>query len=130
MNKLIAALIAGAFAFGSVAAMAQVGATGDKTPPQPVDTAKLKAQREAAKAEYANMTPEQKAAYKKGMAASRQKLLTEQQMQAIDEPPATAAETAAVKATKAQPKALPNAAAKEKALEGQEKAAAKGGGGS
>ena len=42
MNKLLAALIAGTFALGSMAAMAD-----DKTPAQPVDQAKLKADREA-----------------------------------------------------------------------------------
>ena len=68
MNKLIAVLIAGAFALGSVAATAQ-----EQTPPQPVDQAKLKAERAKAKADYAKMTPEEKAAYKKERAAQRQK---------------------------------------------------------
>jgi hypothetical protein len=125
MNKLIAALIAATFALGSVAAMAQA----DKTPPQPVDTAKLKAEREKAKADYAAMTPEEKAAFKKGRAATRRSLLTDQEMQAIDNPPSTKAETAAVKAEKAQPKALPTKGAKQNALQGQEKASEKGGGG-
>lgn len=40
MNILIAVLIAGAFALGSVATMAD-----DQTPPLPVDQAKLKADR-------------------------------------------------------------------------------------
>jgi hypothetical protein len=119
MNKLIATLIAGTFALGSVAAMAQ----GDKTPPQPVDTAKLKAEREQAKADYAAMTPEQKAAYKKGMAAARRRLLTEQQLKAMDNPSITPAETKAVKDAKAQPKALPDKSAKQKALEEQIKKA-------
>lgn len=126
MNKLIAALIGGAFAFGSVAAMAQIGSTGDKTLPQPVDTAKLKAQRDAAMAEYASMTPAEKAAYKKGVNAGRQKLLGEQQLKAMDQPRETAADAAAVKADKAQPKALPTPAAKQKALEQQEKEAGHG----
>ena len=56
-KKLIAALFAGAFAFASASAIAQ-----DKTPPIPVDQAKLKAERDAAKAKFAAMTPEEKAA--------------------------------------------------------------------
>src|SRR5271154_3402742 len=105
MNKLIALLIAGTFALGSVAAMAQTPALapggmggGDKTPPEPVDAAKLKAQREAAKAAYANMTPEEKAAYKKQKAAQRQKDLQLQGNQATPNPPTTAAQTNALKA--------------------------------
>jgi len=47
-KKLIAALFAGAFAFASVSAVAD-----DKTPPAPVDQAKLKAERDAAKAKWA-----------------------------------------------------------------------------
>ena len=43
-KKLIAALFAGAFAFASASAIAD-----DKTPSQPVDQAKLKAERDAAK---------------------------------------------------------------------------------
>ena len=59
-KKLIAALFAGAFAFASASAMAD-----DKTAPIPVDQAKLKAERDAAKAKFAAMTPEEKAALKK-----------------------------------------------------------------
>src|SRR5215831_10247466 len=44
----------------------------DKTPPEPVDQAKLKADRDAAKASQANMTPEQKAAAKKAKRAKKQ----------------------------------------------------------
>ena len=55
MNKLLIALVAGTFALGSVAALAD-----DKTPAQPVDQAKLKAEREAAKKAKAEQTPEQK----------------------------------------------------------------------
>ena len=59
-KKLIAALFAGAFAFASASALAD-----DKTPPTPVDQAKLKAERAAAKAKWDAMTPEQKAATRK-----------------------------------------------------------------
>ena len=70
-KKLIAALFAGAFAFASVSAMAD-----DKTPPTPVDQAKLKAERDAAKAKWAGMTPEQRAATRKTMQAKRVSELT------------------------------------------------------
>ena len=70
-KKLIAALFAGAFAFASVSALAD-----DKTPPTPVDLAKLKAERDAAKAKWAAMTPEQKAATRKSMQAKRVSELT------------------------------------------------------
>jgi hypothetical protein len=52
-NKLLVALVASAFSFGSVGAMAD-----DKTPAQRVDPAKLKAEKDAAKAAAAKMTPE------------------------------------------------------------------------
>ena len=52
-KKLIAALFAGAFAFASATAIAD-----DKTPPAPVDQAKLKAERDAAKAKFAAMSPD------------------------------------------------------------------------
>ena len=65
-KKLIAALFAGAFAFASVSAVAD-----DKTPPAPVDQAKLKADRVAAKAKWDSMTPEQKAAMKKAAQAKK-----------------------------------------------------------
>jgi cell division protein FtsL len=61
-KKLIAALFAGVFAFASVSTMAQ-----EKTPPIPVDTAKLKAERDAAKAKWNSMSADQKAATRKAM---------------------------------------------------------------
>jgi hypothetical protein len=129
MNKLIAVLIAGAFALGSVAAMAQGGmGGGDQTPPQPVDQAKLKADRAKAKADYAKMTPEEKAAYKKAKAAQRQKELQEQQTKATPLPPATPAETKAIQAEKSQPKAVANPAQRQDALKAAEKAPGAGGG--
>src|ERR1700687_6104234 len=70
-KKLIAALFAGAFAFASVSALAD-----DKTPPTPVDQAKLKAERDAARAKWAAMTPEQKTATRKAMQAKRVSELT------------------------------------------------------
>lgn len=67
MNKLLAALIAGGFAFASVSAAAQ-----DKTPPAPVDQGQLKAEAAAKKAADAKMTPEEKAAAKKAKRAKKQ----------------------------------------------------------
>src|SRR4030081_433795 len=65
-KKLIAALFAGAFAFASVSAIAD-----DKTPSAPVDQAKLKAERDAAKAKWAGMTAEEKAATRKSIATKK-----------------------------------------------------------
>ncbi len=81
MNKLLAALIAGMFALGSTAAMAD-----DKTPAQPVDQAKLKADREAAKSAKAQMTPEEKNAAKK--AKRKQKQQEEAQVEKVGNIPA------------------------------------------
>jgi len=120
MNKLIAALIAGTFALGSVAAMAD-----DKTPSAPVDQKALKAERDAKKAEAAKMTPEEKAAAKKAKRAERQKELdtTAKSQQEGGASPKAQADAAAkdTAASKAQPKALPTAADKQKALKEQEK---------
>ena len=118
MNKLIAALVASAFALGSATAMAD-----DKTPAAPVDQAKLKAERDAAKAAAAKMTPEEKAAAKKAKRAARQKEVTE--IQKTGNIPSGPQKAEAIKqsvdATKNDPKALPTAADKQKALKEQEK---------
>ena len=53
MKKLLAALVVGAFAFASISALAQ-----EKTAPEPVDQAKLKAERDAAKAELSKKIAE------------------------------------------------------------------------
>jgi cell division protein FtsL len=65
-KKLIAALFAGAFAFATASAIAD-----DKTPSQPVDQAKLKAERDAAKAKWAGMSAEEKAATRKSMQSKK-----------------------------------------------------------
>jgi cell division protein FtsL len=74
-KKLIAALFAGAFAFASATAIAD-----DKTPAAPVDQAKLKAERDAAKAKFAAMSPEEKAATRKAMQTKRVSELTTLEM--------------------------------------------------
>jgi hypothetical protein len=122
MNKLLAALTAGAFALGSVVAMAQVP-QGDKTPAAPVDQAKLKAERDAAKAAAANLTPEEKAAAKKAKRAARQQ--EESQIEKLGNIPSGPQKAEALKknvdATKGDPKALPDKKAKQEALKQQEK---------
>jgi len=123
MNKLIAALVASAFALGSATAMAD-----DKTPAQPVDQAKLKAERDAAKAAAAKMTPEEKAAAKKAKRATRQK--EETQIEKVGNIPSGPQKAEAVKksvdATKNDPKALPDAKAKQEALKETTKKAGAG----
>jgi hypothetical protein len=74
MNKLLAALAVGAFAFGSLPALAQ-----DKTQSfilTPGEQARLKTERDAAKAKWAAMTPEEKAATKKAASGKRRSELT------------------------------------------------------
>ena len=117
MNKLLIALTVGAFAFGSIAAFAD-----DKTPAAPVDQAKLKADKDAAKAAAAKMTPEEKAAAKKAKGAARQK--EEAQIEKVGQPNAPAKEETrrkSVDATKGDPTALPTKEDKQKALKEQEK---------
>jgi hypothetical protein len=65
-KKLIAALFAGAFAFATASAIAD-----DKTPAAPVDQAKLKAERDAAKSKWAAMSAEEKAATRKAMQSKK-----------------------------------------------------------
>ena len=74
MKKLLAALVVGAFAFGSVPAMAQ-----EKTQSfilTPAEQARLKAERSAAKAKWDAMTPEEKAATRKAASAKKRTELT------------------------------------------------------
>ncbi|MDQ6924035.1 MAG: hypothetical protein M3Z74_07655 [Pseudomonadota bacterium] len=104
-KKLIAALFAGAFAFASASAIAD-----DKTPSAPVDQAKLKAERDAAKAKYSSMTAEEKAATRKSMQAKKVSELTALELMAGQESdfnvaPATPAETAKFKSERDAAKA-------------------------
>jgi hypothetical protein len=127
MNKLIAILIAGTFALGSVAAMAQLP-QGEKTPAQPVDQAKLKADRDAAraaKADEAKMTPEEKAKARKDRRAKKQQeaAAIAKQADTGDKAAQQQKDKADAKAAKEQPKALPDAKAKQDALKEQTKKA-------
>ena len=123
MNKLIAALVASAFALGSATAMAD-----DKTPAQPVDQAKLKAEKAKAKADAAMMTPEEKKAAKK--AKRKQKQQEEAQVEKVGNIPSGPQKAEALKknvdATKGDPKALPDAKAKQEALKETTKKAGPG----
>ena len=127
MSKLLIALTAGAFALGSVAATAQVP-SGDKTPAQPVDQAKLKAERDAAKAVKADeskMTPEEKRAARKERRAKKQQEAAgiAKQGDTGDKTAQQQKDKADAAAAKAQPKALPDAKAKQDALKEQTKKA-------
>jgi len=117
MKRLFVAIAAAVVAFGSVAAWAD-----DKTQAQPVDQAKLKAERDAAKAEKANMTPEQKAHAKKARHKKKQKEMSN--IEAAGNPAPGPADAAAMKknyeATKNDPKALQTNAERQKALKAQE----------
>src|SRR5215470_2571171 len=121
MNKLLVALIAGAFALGSTATMAQTQSMS------PDDAAKAKADKEAAakakvdaapydKRSWEKMTPEERKAWR----ARKQRELT--QTEKCGNPNATAKADAISKsaeATKNKPKL--DDASRQKALEGQEK---------
>ena len=72
MNKLIVALCASAFALGSASALA--GNT--MKPLSKMETQEAKAARDAAKAKWAKMTPEEKAATKKAAAAKNRQSWT------------------------------------------------------
>jgi hypothetical protein len=117
MNRVLVAAIAALFAFASTGALAQ----GDKTAPQPVDEAKMKAERDAKKAADAKMTPEEKAAAKKAKRAKKQKELSKVEKEGNPAP--GTADAAAMKknyeATKNDPKALQTDAARQKALKAQ-----------
>jgi hypothetical protein len=118
MNKLLVGLIAGTFAWASVSALAD-----DKTPAQPVDQAKLKAEKDAAKAAAAKMTPEEQAAAKKAKHGKKQKEMSK--IEKEGNPATGTTDAAAMKknydATKNDPKALATKADKQKALKEQEK---------
>jgi hypothetical protein len=122
MNKLLVALIAGAFVLGSGAPGAQEVARGHYPQATPAETARLKAESEAAKKTEANMTPEEKATAKKAKHAHKQKQLS--QAEKVGNPNAHANAEAVAKsteATKSHPKPLPDKESKLNALKSQEK---------
>ena len=106
MNKLIVALCASAFTFGSAAALAQ--GDNDMKPLSKMETQDAKAARAAAKAKWASMTPEEQAAAKKAARAKKQSELTALDNQACNfcyDAKQGAADAAASKAMPAPTKA-------------------------
>jgi hypothetical protein len=101
---------------------------GDKTPAAPVDQAKMKAEKHAAKGAAAKMTPEQKATAKKAKRAKKQKEMT--QIEKVGNPPSGPANAETMKksvdASKGGPKPLPKAKAKQEALKETTKKAGPG----
>ena len=148
MNKLIATLVAGGFALGSVAVLAadednptyKMGMASQRQhdlqlieskatnqpPTTAAETKEINANAAKARAAYASMSPEEKAMYKKGMAAQRQMDLQGQQAQATNNPPTTPAEQKALNAQKGTPKEIQNPQQRQKALKDTEKAAGPG----
>jgi acyl-CoA reductase-like NAD-dependent aldehyde dehydrogenase len=118
MNKLLVALCAGAFALGSVSALA--GNT--MKPLSKMETQEAKAAHDAAKAKWAKMTPEEQAAVKKAAAAKNRESWTaiEQVSSGIDyDAKKGAADAAASKAGPAPAKGTMNTPETEKALKQQ-----------
>jgi len=106
MNKLLVTLFASAFAF-SVSAMAQTAAQQDNSmmPLSKMETQDAKAAREAAKAKWAKMTPEEQAAAKKAARGKKQADLTALDSVASENMKYDAKQgSAQAKAEKSQPK--------------------------
>jgi hypothetical protein len=118
--RLLAAAIAAVFTLGSIAAFAD-----DKTP-NPVtkeDTAKLKAEKDAAKAANTKLTPEEKLAAKQAKSKKKQAEVSQEIATGnIPSGPQKAdAITKNAQATKSDPKPLKDAKSKQEALKQQEK---------
>jgi hypothetical protein len=118
MNKLFTAAVAFAFAFGSLAALADDTTVNKMTPEE---QAKAKAEKAAAKEAAAKMTPEEKKAAKQAKAKQKQKEIS--QTEKVGNPQVQKGETISgnAAATKTDPKALPTKEEKQKALKEQEK---------
>ena len=124
MNKLLAAFVAGSFAFVSASAFAQAPAAKPKPATQPIpsdsslvpltkmDTEQAKAARAEAKAKWDAMTPEEKAALKKKIANKRVQDLTAMEAYAANEGPVF--DAAQAKKVAAESKALPKPTAAER----------------
>ncbi len=127
MKQLLLAISAAALAFGTSLAMAEdtnlinAYADDDLRPLTPAQTAQMKAERDAAKAKYAAMTPAEKAAAKQ---SAQSKKLGE--MTAIERLGANDDLTAITKAETAQAKAQHDAAkAKWDAMTPEQKSASR-----
>ena len=124
MNKLLAAMIAGAFVFVSASALAQAPAAKPKPATQPIpsdsslmplsklDTDQAKAARAAAKAKWDAMTPEEQAALKKSIQNKRVKDLTAMEAYANEQGPYF--DPALAKKEAAESKALPTPTKQER----------------
>lgn len=122
MNKLIVALCASAFAFGSVSALAG----SDMKPMSKMETEQAKAARAAAQAKWAAMTPEQQAAAKKAAKNKRLADATALDMVANENMQYNTAQGKAdATASKAQPK--PTTAQRQSDLKTMEKTQQEGG---
>ena len=97
MKNLCVAIVIGSFAFVSASALAD---GNDMTALTPAQTAQMKAERDAAKAKYAAMTPAEKEAQKQSMRGKQLKDLNAMELQAQndDMTAMTKAETAQMKA--------------------------------
>jgi hypothetical protein len=148
MNKLIATLIVGAFALGSVAVLAadednpayKMGMVSQKQKDLQLiegrasnhlattseETKSLNDAAKQARSAYLSMTPEEKALYKKGMTAQRALDLQAQEALATPDAPTTPEQQKAINALKSQPKPLQSPADRQKALKETEKNAGPG----
>ena len=119
MNKLLVALCASAFAWSSASVLADDSSV---KPMSQMDTQQAKAAREAAKAQWAKMTPEEQAATKKAAAAKNRESWTalEQVSSGIDyDATKGAKDAAASKAGPAPNKGTLNTPQAEKVLKEQ-----------
>lgn len=117
ISKLFAAAIAATFVFGSLGAFAD-----DKTSSNvsPGEQAKMKADKDAAKAKNAKMTPEEKQAAKKTRHQKKQKEMTQIETAGNPQPDGKDISKAAA-ASKSDPKALQDNKARQEALKQQSK---------
>lgn len=119
MNKLCVALCASVFAFGATSLLADDSSV---MPISKMDTQQAKAARDAAKAQWAKMTPEEQAATKKAAAAKNRESWTaiEQVSSGIDYDASKGAKDAAAsKAGPAPKKGTLNTPEAEKVLKQQ-----------
>ena len=115
--KLFAAAVAVLFVFGSVGAFADDKTTSNVTPEE---QAKMKADKDAAKAKKAKMTPEEKQAAKKTKHQTKQKEMKQIETAGNPQPDGKDISKSAA-ATKSDPKALQDNKARQDALKQQSK---------
>lgn len=111
MNKVLIALIAGAFALASGGLAAQ-----GLPPVKAEDTAKSKAEKEAAQQAEAKMSPEERATAKKAKRAKKQKEISQIEKETQNPQSKGTAISKSAEATKSHPVALPTTESKQEAL--------------